>query len=330
MRFFGERKREKAVGKGGEEEKGLERKGTGVYSKGVMKKVWLVVAVCGLALGAPGGAVWGQVQEGDGEDEAEVREHSEAELRGEIGSARAAAELMARVRSGVPTQPLAMEADVRGLSAAGKTVARLRANVVYRPDRVDPLSRVATYAVLSEDGRTETATMRIGLPSGPSAAPTFAYECPPGQVAEPPDLYAPLGGTDLCWMELSFSFLFWASPRIVDVEVLRKRWACQVVELDAPKGLEMSGTNGWNKVRLWVTPSYGAVVQGVAYRGDVAVKRFEVESVSRVRKTYMVSDMLVRNLETGTRSRLKIGGLELLEPLYTPEEREMLETPVEW
>jgi len=293
-----------------------------------MKLLRSIAVLVLLTLCVPWAPVWAGEASDDG-DEPETVEYTEEALRAEIGSPQAAALLMARVRAGVPTQPLSMEASIRALSPAGKTVARLDASVRYRPDTVDPSSRTATY-VLLDGAREATAKMDILLPSAPSVAPSFAYEEPLGTPTAMPDLYAPVGGTDLCWMELSFSFLFWASPRIVDVEVVRERWTCQVVELDAPAALATDAPGAWNRLRLWVAPAYGAVVQGVAYRDDKPLKRFEVESVTHVRRTYMVSDMLVRNLETGTRSRLKISGLELMAPEYTPEQLEQMEAPVVW
>lgn len=293
-----------------------------------MKKwcFWLMAGVVAAGTWWAGVCFGGEMEQ---ETEAEEVEISEEALRAEIGDAEAAWRLMERVRSGVPQVPLAMEATIKALSGTGRTLGQVRANVTYRPDVEDPAVRRATYALLAEDGREEEAVMSIRLPRGGDDAPEFRYECPPGTAATVPDLFAPVGGTDVCWMELSFSFLFWARPRIVGVEVLRKRWTCQVVELEVPAGMG-GGEDGWNRLRLWVAPAYGAVVQGVALRGEEEVKRFEVESVTRVRQTYMVSDMLVRDLAKGTRSRLKIGGLELLAPDYTPEQRAVLDAPVAW
>lgn len=304
-----------------------------------MKNAWMSVMLAGGLFWAWSGAAWGAVDdvpegvfvEEAAAEEEEWPEISEEALRREVGDEAAARRLMARVRSGVPSQPLGMEATIKALSAEGRTIGRMRAQVTYRPDTTDPSVREAVYAVLSPDGREEAAVMSIRLPSGEGGAPVFRYECPPGTAAEVPDLFAPLEGTDLCWMELSFSFLFWARPRIVGTEVLRKRWTCQIVELEAPEGMAgAGGAAGWDRLRLWVAPAYGAVVQGVALRGGEEVKRFEVESVTRVRHTYMVSDMLVRSVGKGTRSRLKIGGLELLAPEYTPEQRAVMDAPVAW
>jgi hypothetical protein len=79
-----------------------------------------------------------------------------------------------------------------------------------------------------------------------------------------------------------------------------------------------------------VAPAYNAVVRGEAWRNGKAVKRFEVKSVKKLRQVYMIGDMEVKNLETGARSRLKVGKMKMVSPDYTPEEMEQFNAPVEW
>ena len=86
----------------------------------------------------------------------------------------------------------------------------------------------------------------------------------------------------------------------------------------------------WSHIRLWVVPAYHAVVRGEAWRGGAAVKRFEVNSVKKLRKVYMIGDMEVRNLETGARAKLKVGQMKMLTPDYSPDELERFNAPVEW
>jgi hypothetical protein len=72
------------------------------------------------------------------------------------------------------------------------------------------------------------------------------------------------------------------------------------------------------------------VVRGEVWRGGQAVKSFEVQSVKKLRQVYMIGDMEVRNLETGARSRLKVGKMKMLSPDYSPEELEEFNAPMEW
>ena len=44
----------------------------------------------------------------------------------------------------------------------------------------------------------------------------------------------------------------------------------------------------------------------------------------------MIGDMEIRDFENGTRSRLKVGRLEMISPDYTPEQLQELYAPVVW
>ena len=72
------------------------------------------------------------------------------------------------------------------------------------------------------------------------------------------------------------------------------------------------------------------MVRGEAWRGGQAVKRFDVQSVKKLRQIYMIGDMEVRDLLSGQRARLKVGRMKMVSPDYTPEELEELNAPIEW
>lgn len=280
-----------------------------------MKAIWVMLAA-GLIGGAA--AAW------SAEEDAAAAVEGEA-LAAQIGDEAAARELMAAVQGSVPRVPMSMDAEISTLSPAGKRTGRIRAKALWMPGKS---GRKAVYELLGDDGEPE-ARMTVGLPEAAGQETSFRYEWgrPPAET-ETPDLFAPIGGSDICWMELSFSFFWWANPRITGVEKVKGRWWCQVVELDCPEGVRQEG--GWDTLRLWVAPAYGAAVKGEALRGGTAVKSFEVESVTKVRKTYMISEMTVRNAERGGRSRLKLSHLELEAPEYSEEERALFEGPVRW
>ena len=325
MAIESSRKQSTAVeGEGEEEGAGREMcwrgGGEGWYAER-MKAVWCMargwVAAGMVAFGMAAGAM-----AADEEGPAPVDGES---LAAQIGDAAAARELMAAVQGSVPNVPLSMDAEIMTLSPAGKRTGRIRAQALWMPGKS---GRKAVYELLGDDGEPE-ARMTVGLPEAAGQETSFRYEWgrPPAET-ETPDLFAPIGGSDICWMELSFSFFWWANPRITGVEKVKGRWWCQVVELDCP--LEFAREGGWDTLRLWVAPAYGAAVKGEALRGGTAVKSFEVESVTKVRKVYMISEMTVRNRESGGRSRLKLSHLELEAPEYTDEERALFEGPVRW
>lgn len=243
-----------------------------------------------------------------------------------VTSARAASPdaealaLMEQVRLSMPHVPLDMEAQIRVLDPNGKPVSKLQAHVVWTPHKT---GRDVQYDLLGPDGEP-AERMEVSLSDLGSS---FSYQAgAPLQAAPLPDLFAPVGGSDIDWLELSFSFFFWPGPRIVGEEKVSGRWDCKIVEIPCPA--ELGG--GWSHIRLWVVPAYSAVIRGEAWKDGRAIKRFDVDSIRRLRKVYMIGDMTVRDLDRGSRSLLKVGKMKMFAPDLTPEELEELNSPVVW
>lgn len=228
--------------------------------------------------------------------------------------------LMEQVRGAMPEVPLEMEAQIRVLDPNGRALQTVQAHVLWTPG---DSGREVIYTLL-DNQRHPTETMTVNLSNAGSAF-SYARGDPP-ETAPLPNLFAPVADSNINWMELSFSFFFWPDPRIVGEEKVAQRWDSLIVELACPPELG----NGWSHIRLWVVPAYAAVVRGEAWKDGRAVKRFEVDSVRRLRKVYMIGDMTVRDLETGARSLLKVGRMTMRAPDLTPEELEELNTPVMW
>ncbi len=236
------------------------------------------------------------------------------------GADAVAEALMERVRLSMPEVPLELEASIRVVDANGKGLKTVRAGAVLTPKKG---GRTARYALFDAFGGV-LEEMTVALGDG-RAEFSFARGDPP-QAAPLPDLFGPIEGCEISWMELSFSFFWWPDPKIVGIEKVANRWECQMVEIACPPEYG----EGWSHIRLWVAPAYDAVVRGEAWRGGKAVKRFEVKSVKKLRQVYMIGDMEVKNLETGARARLKVGKMKMVSPDYTPEELEEFNAPVEW
>ena len=243
---------------------------------------------------------------------------------GARGSDVLAEELMARVQSSMPEVPLELAASIRVVDKAGRPLKTVRAAGVLTPREG---GRTTRYTLFDGFGSvSQEMTVELG---GGRADFSYAKGDPPEAVALP-DLFGPVEEAEISWMELSFSFFWWPNPRIVGTEKVANRWECQIVEIDCPAEFRGEGGQGWSTVRLWVAPAYNAVVKGEAWRDGKAVKRFEVKSVKKLRQVYMIGDMEVRNLETGSRARLKVGRMKMLSPEYTDEEMDEFNAPVEW
>ena len=236
------------------------------------------------------------------------------------GGDPAAEAQMARVRRSMPAVPLELEAAIRVVDSNGKNLKTVQAEAVLTPRDA---GRTARYVLRDAfGGILEEMTVELG-----DAAAAFAYALgDPPQPSPLPDLFGPIQGSEISWMEMSFSYFWWPEPRIVGQEKVSNRWDCEIVEVDCPP--EYPG--GWSHIRLWVVPAYSAVVRGEVWRGGKAAKRFEVRSVKKLRQIYMIGDMEVKNLETGARARLKVGRMKMISPDYTPEELEEFNAPIAW
>ena len=243
---------------------------------------------------------------------------------GASGRDELAEELMERVRLSMPEVPLELEASIRVVDRSGRPQRSVRAAA-----RLDPREggRTTRYTLFDAFGSI-SREMVVELGGGGAE---FAYGVgDPPEPAPLPDLFGPVEGTEMSWMELSFSFFWWPNPRVVGAERVAGRWDCHIVEIECPP--EFAGKAGadWSTIRLWVASAYNAVVRGEAWRAGKAVKRFEVQSVKKLRQVYMIGDMEVRNLETGRRARLRVGRMKMVSPDYTDEEIEEFNAPVAW
>jgi hypothetical protein len=227
---------------------------------------------------------------------------------------------MEQVRLSMPEVPLELAASIRVLDADGRSLKVVRARALLTPKKGGRTSRYTLYDAFG----ASLAEMTVALGEGQTEF-SFARG-DPSQVAPLPDLFGPVEGTEISWMELSFSFFWWPEPRIVGTEKVANRWECQIIEIDCPA--EYGG--GWSHIRLWVAPAYNAVVRGEAWREGKAVKRFEVKSVKKLRQVYMIGDMEVKNLETGARARLKVGKMKMISPDYSPDELDEINASMEW
>lgn len=232
-----------------------------------------------------------------------------------------AEEQMRLVQLSMPEVPLEMEASLRVLDRRGKLLNTVLADVSLTP--ADD-GRTMVYRIHDRSGN---ALEEMTVTQKHRGETDFQYRRgDPLETAPLPDLFGPVQGADISWMELSFSFFWWPDPVIVGSEKVANRWECDIIELACPR--EYPG--GWSFIRLWVAPAYNAVVRGEVWKNGEAIKRFEVKSVRKLRKVYMIGDMDVRNLVDGSRAQLKVQSMKMVSPDYTAEELEVFNAPMEW
>ena len=136
--------------------------------------------------------------------------------------------LRSAVLAAMPHQPLRIEARLLSKKRSGRIESEIRAEVQLLPG---PDGYRALYSITDAFGGAEEQLEILRPPSGP---PRLAYRAgDPPAPRDLPDLYAAIKQTDVTWIDLSLSFLWWRGGETVGRERLRGR-TCYVVETPAP------------------------------------------------------------------------------------------------
>lgn len=136
--------------------------------------------------------------------------------------------------------------------------------------------------------------------------PEYRYfEGYPMRAAPLPDLVAPIPGTDISWMDLSLSFLWWPNAQTVGREEVRGQ-ACWVVDIPAPDAF--AGCAG---VRLWISPRINIMLKAEAYDlQNKPMRRFDVKSFKRINNRWVIKDIELTSLPARTRTVLRVRNVE--------------------
>lgn len=141
-------------------------------------------------------------------------------------------------------------------------------------------------AVVHSAGRPNLYQVEPGWPGGESAADRFM---------------TPFANSDFWVVDLAAEFLHWPGQKVWRKE-LKKGQSCAVLESRPAE----PPTNGYSRVVAWIDLDTGGIVQAEAYdaRGKL-LKEFEVKELEKVNGRLEVSEIQMRNVQTGSRTSLR-------------------------
>ncbi len=166
----------------------------------------------------------------------------------------------------------------------------------------------AFYRVMDEGGRHPVEEMSLIRRRG---RPTvWRYRTgTPLQEQPLPDLYGSIQGSDVSWMDLSLSFLWWPGGAFAGEDRVRG-YACHIVEIPAPKGNAIEGRpseEAYAKVRLWIEKKQRMLLQAEGYDAEgVLIRRLWVRSVRKIDERWMIKDMEVQRYPAAHRTKVTI------------------------
>lgn len=165
---------------------------------------------------------------------------------------------------------------------------------------------VASYAIRSSAGRDpiETLTVKRTAAGGVEYAYAVGDPLVPVRLT---NLSARVQQTDLTWLDLSLSFLWWRGGLVVGSESVRGRPAI-VADVAPPAG----GSNEpYARVRLWIDEQARILLQAEGYdAAGKAVRTLWVKSFKKIDERWMIKDLEVQEYPAVHRTKLRIDDVQ--------------------
>jgi hypothetical protein len=106
--------------------------------------------------------------------------------------------------------------------------------------------------------------------------------------------------SDFSYTDLGLEFFHWPAQKVLKKEIKRSR-GCTVLESTNPN----PATNGYSRVASWIDGESGGIVQAQAYDANgKLLKEFAPKSFKKVNGQWELQEMEIRNVQTGSRTRL--------------------------
>jgi hypothetical protein len=208
-----------------------------------------------------------------------------------------AAELLDTVMASLPVVPVLAKAQIQSRNAGGEVERSYGADM-----RLDWHGRPpsAKYTIRDAFGGALEGLNITWPEAGPREFRYFKGD--PPVVATMENRYAAIQGTDISWMDLSLSYLWWRGGKTIGAEKIKGRY-CYIVDLRAPadEAGEYAG------VRLWIDPQIRILLQAAAYDGrDRLVKVLEVKSFRKIHGVWLIQNLDVQSFPARHRTTLRV------------------------
>ena len=208
-----------------------------------------------------------------------------------------AARLLEDMRAQLPREPVVINGDLEVRRRKGIVTQTLKVEISMDLGK-DPAS--AKYVLADAFGRALEQMIVIRKAGQPAR---FEYSTgSPLAPAALPDLFKPLQETDVSWMDLTLSFLWWTGGQTLRTETLRGQ-NCFVVDVQAPADEK----GQYATVRLWLDEKLHMILQAEGYdaAGQI-VRRLFIKSFKKVDDRWMIKDMDMQGLPSDHRTNLRV------------------------
>jgi len=161
----------------------------------------------------------------------------------------------------------------------------------------------AVYTIRDTDGRI---TERMTVVRRGEEPPVYQFSRGDPPRDEPvPDLNLAVDGSDITWMDLTLSFLWWRGSEVLGKADIKGR-PCHWLSVKTPDSL----SGQYSRVELWIDHETGMLLQAEAFdAGGDRVRRLWIKSFRKIRDRWMIKDMEIESYPRLRRTRLRIDDL---------------------
>ncbi|MFH0878138.1 MAG: outer membrane lipoprotein-sorting protein [Lentisphaerota bacterium] len=219
--------------------------------------------------------------------------------------------LMRKVIEAMPQTQMKVNADLQSKGKGGKTEQLLHVEMVMDWYAEEPM---ALYTIRDAFGTTLEALKMVRPALGEME--TYYYKGDPLAGSPLPVLFDRIQQTDISWVDLSLSFLWWPHGKTTGSEKIKGR-LCYIVEVPSPA----PGPSNYGGVRLWIDPQVYVLLQAVALDSDKKeAKRLQVKSFKKINGVWMISDLEIQDLVSKHKTLLRVRQIDMKEKPPAQEE----------
>ena len=111
-----------------------------------------------------------------------------------------------------------------------------------------------------------------------------------------------MNGLDFNWSDLSLGFLWWTGAEVRGVDQIKLR-KCYLMDIPAPADQRDQG----EAVRVWIDAKEKLLMKAAVLDAQrEPLRTIEVDSIKKINDIWMVKDLEIENLKTGSRSRVRV------------------------
>lgn len=206
-------------------------------------------------------------------------------------------QMLSSVVDRLPQEPLIVK---------GNLIVRFRHGVVEKEMKFDMSLKwgnspsEASYTLQNNSG---VIIERLTVARDNSGKPDFKYYVGNPLASKPlPDLFAPVHDSDMSWMDMTLSFLWWKGGQITGMEEIKGR-KCYVIEVPSPAGTN----NGYAKAKLWIDEELRMLLQAEGYDASgKIIRKLWVKSFKKIDDRWMVKDLEISSYPEIHRTKLQI------------------------